>query len=182
MTTSEASATAIGHPDPSEYAPFYSGYIARVTEEPLVALERQASTTPALLRRIPEASAGHRYAAGKWSVRDIVGHLSDTERVMSYRALRIARGDATPLAGFDENSYAVAAEADRRDWSGLIEEWATLRAATVALFGTFSPEAWHRRGVANGAGVSVRALAHIIAGHERHHLEVLDTRYGLPAR
>jgi hypothetical protein len=171
----------VGHPDPSEYAPFYAKYVARVTEEPLAALETQGAETLATLRRIPESSAGQRYAEGKWTVRDIVGHLADTERVMSYRALRLARADATPLPGFEENAYAAAAGAEARDWRTLIDDLTTVRAATLCLVRGFDSEAWLRRGIVNNAPVSVRALAHVIAGHERHHLDVLRTRYGLPA-
>jgi hypothetical protein len=176
------SALQVGHPDLSEYAPFYAGYIARVREEPLAALEAQHAATQETLRRIPASSAGHRYAPEKWTVRDIAGHLADTERIMSYRALRIARGDETPRAGFDEGVYARAAGADQREWATLVSDLDVIRQATLALFRSFDAAAWQRRGTANDATVSVRALAHIIVGHERHHLDVLQTRYGLPAR
>jgi hypothetical protein len=182
VTTSQTAPMKVGHADVSEYAPFYAAYVARVTEEPMTALEHQAGVTAATLRRIPESAAGQRYAEGKWTVRDIVGHMADTERVMSYRALRFGRGDATPLPGFDEKTYADAAGADQRAWSTLIDDLATVRAASLALFRSFDMDAWQRRGLANGATVSVRALAHVIVGHERHHLEILQTRYGLPAR
>jgi hypothetical protein len=182
VTKTQAAPLQVGHPDVSEFAPFYAGYIARVTEEPMVALVQQAATTEGALRRIPDASAGHRYAEGKWTVRDIVGHLADTERVMSYRALRIGRGDATPLAGFDENVFAKTAHAEDREWGTLVDDLTTVREATLALFRSFDPDAWRRLGTANGAAVSVRALAHVIVGHERHHLEILKARYGLPAR
>jgi hypothetical protein len=181
VTTSRPAPMRIGHPDQSEYAPFYAGYVARVMDEPLDALETQGGVTLAALRRIPESSAGQRYAEGKWTVRDIVGHMADTERIMSYRALRIARADETPLPGFEEKAYADAAGADARGWSTLIDDLATVRAATLSLFRGLDSHAWTRRGVVNGAPVSVRALAHVIAGHERHHLDILHTRYGLPA-
>jgi len=171
----------VGRPDLSEYAPFYAGYVERVTEEPLVALEKQADATAAILRRIPESSSGHRYADGKWTVRDMIGHMADAERIMSYRALRIARGDGTPLPGFDEGEYAKVAGADGRGWNDLVQELAVVRAATLALFRGFDGAAWRRSGVANGAAISVRALGHIIVGHERHHLHILQSRYGLPA-
>jgi len=181
MTPTLATPPRVGRPEVSEYAPFYAGYIARVTEEPLAALEKQAADTAAILRRIPEASAGHRYADGKWTVRDMVGHLADTERIFNYRALRIARGDATPLPGFDENVYANAARANARAWPDLIQDLATVRAASLALFRSFDADAWRRSGTANGATISVRALGHIIVGHERHHLHILQTLYKLPA-
>jgi hypothetical protein len=182
VTTSRQTPMLVGHPEPSEYAPFYAGYIARVTDDPLEALATQAGVTMAALRTVPDSAAGHRYAEGKWTVRDLVGHMADVERIMAYRALRIARGDATPLPGFDENAYANVAKADERPWRTLLDDLGVTRAATLALFGGFDGSAWQRRGVANGAPASVRALAHVIVGHERHHLEVLQTRYGLPAR
>ena len=181
MTQTLAAALHVGRPDLSEYAPFYAGYIERVTEEPLVALEQQRDTTAALLRRIPASSSGHRYAEDKWTVRDMIGHMADAERIMSYRALRIARGDGTPLPGFDEVAYAKVAGADARSWNDLVQELAVVRAATLALFRSFDGDAWRRAGVANGATISVRALGHIIVGHERHHLHILQSRYGLPA-
>jgi hypothetical protein len=174
-------AATVGHPEPSEFAAFYSGYVARVTEEPIVALESTGRETRALLAGLSDAQAGHRYAAGKWTIRDVVCHLSDVERVMAYRALRFARGDATSLPGFDENAYAAVAGAGRRPIAELVEELAAVRAASLAMFRSLDADAWRRRGPANGQPVTVRALAHIIAGHERHHLEGLRTRYGLSA-
>jgi hypothetical protein len=171
----------IGHPDSSEYAPFYAGYIARVTEEPLAALDTQGRQTAQFLARVPPAKATHRYADGKWTVADILGHIADTERVMTYRSLRIARGDETPLAGFEQDDYVRTAHADQRAWTELVQDLATVRAGTLALFRGFADDAWARHGTANGSRVSVRALAHIIVGHERHHLEILRTRYGLSA-
>jgi DinB superfamily len=180
--SSSAAAITVGHPDASEYAPFYAGYVGRVTEEPLAALESEARQTRALLSGVSDAQAGHRYAAGKWTVRDVIGHMADVERIMAYRALRIARGDETALAGFDENAYVVVAGADRRAASALVDELSAVRAATVAMFRGFDAEAWRRRGSANNLPISVRALAHIIAGHERHHGEGLRTRYGITPR
>jgi len=169
----------VGHPEPAEYAPFYAGYVNLVPEEPLAALEAEGRKTQMLLAGLSATEAGHRYAEGKWTVRDVTGHLGDVERVLSYRALRIARGDATPLHGFDENVYADMAGADRRPIGELAAELAAVRGATLALFRGLDAEAWTRRGSANGNPVSVRALAHIIAGHERHHIEILRTRYGI---
>ena len=172
-------ALTVGHPEAGEFAPFYAGYVQLVPEEPVAALEAQARKTQALLAGVSDAQAGHRYAEGKWTVRDVVGHMGDAERVMSYRAMRIARGDATPLHGFDENAYVAVAGADRRPIAELAAELAAVRNATLALFRGLDAEAWRRRGAANGNPVSVRALAHIIAGHERHHVEILRTRYGI---
>ncbi len=170
-----------------EYAPFYAGYvghaIAAVTgtagaqDDALAHLAAQGERTAALLAGISEARAGFRYAPGKWSLREIVGHLADTERVMAYRALRIGRGDPTPLAAFDQDAYVAAAGFDTRTLADLAGELAAVRRATVALFSHFDAAALARRGTASGKAVSVRALAGIIAGHELHHLAILRERY-----
>jgi uncharacterized damage-inducible protein DinB len=170
----------VGHPDPAEYAPFYASYVGNVTEDDVVAaLEAQARATAELLARVDEEKAAHRYAPEKWSVKQIVGHVTDGERVFAYRALAIARGDQNSLPGFDENDYMRNVDFDRRSLRELAEEYAAARAATLAMFRGFSDEAWQRRGTANNAGVTVRALAHIVLGHERHHLKVLRERYGV---
>jgi DinB family protein len=167
-------------PAAGEYAPHYAGYIARVPQGDVLArLRRQIAETAALLRPLDAAKARHRYAPGKWSVIEVLGHLADTERIMAYRALRVARGDETPLAGFDENVYVPAGEFERRSMTDVLAEFEAIRAATVALLGSLPEAAWTRWGVANGQRVTVRALAHIIAGHELHHVDVLRTRYGV---
>ena len=173
--------TAYGPPAADEYGAPYAGYIARVPagHDLLELLARQGEENRTRLRSVPEARGGYRYAPGKWSVKEVVGHLTDVERVMAYRALRVARGDATPLPGFDENAYAPLSGADAVPLAGLLDEWADVRRATLSLFRHLPPEAWIRRGTASGFPVTVRALAWIITGHERHHLEVLDQRYGL---
>jgi hypothetical protein len=181
MTAERSAPIRVGHPDQSEYAPFYASYIARVTEEPLPALESQGKATHAILAKVSDATAGHRYAPDKWSVREVVGHLADAERIMSYRVLRIARADPIPLEGFDEGAYVRAAGADARPWASLVGDLVVVRAGTLALLQSLDTQAWQRRGTANGATVSVRALAHIVVGHERHHLEILRTRYGIPS-
>lgn len=170
----------IARPDPSEYAAFYHTYVGAVPEgDVLETLRRSGDETQALLAAVGEEGAGHRYAPGKWSVRQVAGHLADTERIMSYRALRGARGDRTPLASFDENDYAEAGGFDRRSRASLAAELAHVRAATLDLFGNLDDEALVRRTVANGAEVSVRALAWIVAGHEMHHRRILRERYGV---
>ena len=180
MSPNPSAPLRVGRPDQSEYAPFYASYMARVTEEPLPALESQGRATQAILTKVSDETAGHRYAPEKWSVRELVSHLADTERIMSYRVLRIARADPTPLEGFDEGAYVRAAGADARPWGVLVGDLAVVRAATLALLQGLDAQAWQRRGVANGATVSVRAIAHIIVGHERHHLDILRARYGIP--
>lgn len=168
------------HPDPTEHAPYYGKYIALVPDGDIVGMLRsQIESTVDLLRGVPGDREQHRYAEGKWSVREVVGHLCDAERIFCYRALRFARGDATPLQGFDENAYAANATYDDRRLSTVVEEFAAVRAASIAFFDSLTDEEWQRRGSANSQEVSVRALAWIIAGHERHHVSLLRERYGI---
>jgi DinB superfamily len=170
-------------PGSDEYAPAYRAYVAKVPAGNVVELlERQGAATAALLAGVTPDRARYRYAPGKWSVTEIIGHLSDAERIFAYRALRIARCDETPLPGFNENAYTPAGEFDRRELPDVAHELALVRAGTVALFRGLPDEAWSRRGTASNHPVSVRAMAHIIAGHELHHLEVLRTRYRLGAK
>jgi DinB superfamily len=168
-------------PAEDEYGAPYAGYIRRVPpgQDIVEVLARQRDETLARFRSVPETRGAHRYAPGKWSVKELVAHLSDTERIMAYRALRVGRGDATPLPGFDEQAYAPRSGADAQSLGALVAEWGDIRQATLALFRHFPPEAWARRGTASDSPVSVRALAWIIAGHERHHLATLAERYGL---
>ena len=170
--------STIDRPAATEYAPYYERYISRVPDGDLIELlERQLEDTLALLRAVPEERADARYAPGKWSIKEVVGHLSDTERVFAYRALRIARNDPTPLPGFDQDEYVRHGGFDARTLADLAAEFSAVRRATMDVFRYLDRDALSRRGVANGAEVSVRALAYIIAGHERHHGEVLRTRY-----
>ena len=173
-------ASAVGRPMSDEYGPFYAGYIGEVLEtDPVAVMGTQAAETQALLSRISEEQSLFRYAPDKWSIRELVGHLADAERIFCYRALRISRGDETPLEGFDENAFVAAAGFDRRPFSSLVAELAALRAGTIAMFNGLEPAMWNRRGIANNARVSVRALAYIIPGHERHHIKVLQERYNI---
>ncbi|GIV61334.1 MAG: hypothetical protein KatS3mg044_0200 [Rhodothermaceae bacterium] len=167
-------------PAPGEYAPFYAGYIAAVAGEDVAeVLRNQPAELRALLGSLPDEAARYRYAPGKWSVKEVVGHLTDAERVLACRLLRVARGDATPLPGFDEDAYVQAAGFDRFPLTTLLDGFAATRAATLALVDTLTGEVWERSGVANGSPITARALAHILAGHVRHHLRVLRERYGL---
>jgi hypothetical protein len=172
--------TSVQRPEPNEFAPAFAGYVARVAdgEEISAVLAAQKDEVAMRFAGIREERGDYRYAPGKWSIKEIVGHLSDTERVFAYRALRIGRGDPTPLAGFDDQTYVAATRADRLSLSGVVDEWVTVRAATLSLYLGLPPEAWTRTGEASGYPVSVRALAYIIAGHVRHHLETLGARYG----
>jgi len=168
----------IPRPADDEYSPYYAGYIARVPDGDLCAtLAAQLTDTRALVHAIPEARGTHRYAPGKWSIKEVLGHVIDTERIMSYRALRFARADETPLPGFEQNDYVPAGGFDRRTLQDLSEELAAVRQATIHQLRHLDPAALTRRGTASGMQVSVRALAYIIAGHERHHVEILKTKY-----
>ena len=165
-------------PDPSEYAPFYAGYIAGVPDGDLVAmLERQVEDTAALMAPLPETRGDFAYAPGKWTIKELLCHMVDAERVFSYRALRIGRGDPTPLAAFDEKAWAPNSGAGARTSADLVAELRTVRAATLALLRHLPAEAPTRKGTASGKEISVRALAWIIAGHERHHQRILRERY-----
>jgi uncharacterized damage-inducible protein DinB len=168
----------IPRPDASEHLPYYGKYVDRVPDGDLLQTMRtQLDETLALVRGLPEERGGHRYAPGKWSIREVLSHVIDAERIFAYRALRIGRGDATPLASFDENAYAAASNADARTLADLAEELAHVRLGNLALFRSLDDEALARRGTASGGEVSVRALAWIIAGHERHHVALLRERY-----
>ena len=165
-------------PEPTEYLPYYGKYIALVPAgDILMTLERQERDTLSVLHGIAEARAMTRYAPGKWTIKELVGHVIDTERVFAYRALRFSRNDTTPLPGFDQEPYIRHGNYDACPLTGLGEEFAHVRKSTVLLFRHMSNEAWLRKGVASEAEVSVRALAYIIAGHELHHLDILRTRY-----
>ena len=171
---------AVGRPKPDEIPSHYVGYIKRVPElDPVIVCAEQIEDTATLLSPLSEKDAMYRYDRGKWSIKEVVGHLADVERIMAYRALRIARGDTTPLPSFDENAYVPIAKFDTRSLADLVGELRTARAGTLALLRTFDADAWRRRGTASGKPVSVRALAFMIPGHERHHVEILRTRYGL---
>ena len=165
-------------PDSAEHVPYYGTYIALVPAGDVVeTLSAQQDETLSLLRDLPEDQGGVRYAPGKWSVREVVGHLTDAERIFSYRALRFARGDETALAGFDENSYVAKSRLDARSLRSLCDEYEAVRRSTVLLFASFDAEEWMRCGTANAAQMSVRALAWVCAGHELHHREILRSRY-----
>lgn len=170
----------IAQPGTDEYAEFHQGYISATAREPdgVALVERQAQLIDRLGHLTPEQAA-YRYAAGKWNLKEMVGHLSDSERIVSYRLLRIARGDTTPLAGFDENIYVTAANSDRRSLEELVGELAAVRAATIALVKSLDDTALMRRGVVNTWTLSARALVFIIAGHFQHHIDILRDRYGV---
>jgi hypothetical protein len=177
----QATVQTIAAPDASEYAPYYGKYIALVGGNNVVAaLEDQPRDTLALLSALSEEQGGFRYAPDKWSIKEMLGHVIDAERVFAYRALRFARNDRTPLASFEQNDYVRSGNFTDCRLADLIEEFVAVRRATVWLFRQLRAEAWMRRGVASDNPVSVRAVAYIIAGHELHHRRVLREKY-LPA-
>lgn len=172
--------TSIPVPGSDEYAPFYAGYVAAVAESDVFSLlERQAPRLRAAFARLSDEDAMARYAPGKWSIKEVLGHITDAERIFAYRALRIGREDATPMEGFDEKGYVAASAFDRRPLGELLRDFDAVRAATLRLLQGFAPDAWERRGVANARPVSLRALVYIMAGHVEHHMRVLEDRYGV---
>ena len=171
----------ITRPTASEFIPYYSRYIDIVPDGDLLTiLETQHRATQAMLAPLTPDQTKHRYANGKWSVTEVIGHLADTERIFTYRALRFARNDATALPGFNENLYVPAGRFDERPLGDVAAEFAAVRSATLALFRGLGADALARSGLADGQTISVRALAYIVAGHEKHHVEILKSRYGVP--
>lgn len=164
-------------PGSDEYADFYGPYIAAVKEPLLDTLEAEAGQWRALLAGVPPEREGYRYAPGKWSVREVVGHIIDAERMFGVRAMAFARGDRSHFPSFDENAYAANSGAGRRSLAALAEELSAVRRSTVLLLRSFDREVWNRRGTASGCEFTVRSLAWIIAGHSRHHRGVLVERY-----
>ena len=172
------SESPIARPQPSEHAEYYGRYIQRVPDGDVVSLLReQLMETVALLRDVSAEREDHAYGPGKWSIKQVVGHMIDTERVMAYRALRFARNDKTELPGFDENVFVANANFTSRTLGDLLEELQVVRASTIQFAKHLDDEALTRRGSANGQEVTVRALIYIIAGHERHHAAILRERY-----
>jgi hypothetical protein len=167
----------IQRPQADEHAPYYGKYIAQVPDGDLVSLLREQLVDTVSLLRGAADRADFAYAPGKWTLKESVGHLGDVERVMAYRAMRVARGDRTNLPGFDENAYVASANFGGRTLDDLLEELQVIRASTIHLAKHLSPEELARRGTANGNEVSARALFYIIAGHERHHVQLFREKY-----
>lgn len=165
-------------PGADEFAPFYAGYVAQVPDGDVVeALIGGTEIAAALLGDLPDSVAARAYAPGKWTLKEVVLHCADAERIFAYRALRIGRGDATPLPGWDENAYAPMSGAAVRSLDSVLDELESVRDSTVTLLSGLPADAWTRRGTANGLAISVRALAWIAAGHLLHHLGVIQDRY-----
>jgi hypothetical protein len=165
-------------PEPTEYHSDYAGYISLVPESDIIAaLTAQLAQTQEMFRGVDESRAGHRYAPGKWSIREVAGHMSDGERVFGYRAFAIARGETALLPSFDENPYVAASGYDTWSMRDLIDTFTALRTANLITLRALDEEAWSRVGNANGHPVTPRAIAFTLVGHERHHSKVLRERY-----
>jgi uncharacterized damage-inducible protein DinB len=170
----------ISPPGPGEYGGFYEGYVNLVRGTPNIVetLERQLMTLQ-VLKNLDERHAGLRYAEGKWSVKQVLGHMADAERIFGYRLLRVARADETPLPGFDENSFVEHAGFDSRSIAGLADELAIVRQGTLMLIRGLDDTALLRRATINNTPATARALIYIVAGHFAHHLRILRDRYGI---
>jgi len=178
MTATTTTAATLVRPNADEHSAFYGQYIRLVPDGDLISILRdQIAGTAALLRNAPPDRADFAYAPGKWTVKQVVGHMIDVERVMSYRALRFAHNDATELPGFDENEWVANSNFAERTLADLVDEYEAVRAATIHFAKHLDADALLRRGTANGQGVSVRALLYIIAGHELHHVALVRERY-----
>ena len=168
----------MSRPLENEYAPDFQGYVSHVSEDDIMpALRSQIDALDVLLEHVAPERETYRYAEGKWSIREIVGHLIDGERVFGYRALCIARGETQNLPGFDQDQYMLTAPFDRIDLEDLLSEFRLVRLSNIAMLRTLDEAAWMRMGTANGNPVSVRALVYVMVGHVRHHMNVLRERY-----
>lgn len=170
----------IPKPQPGEYAAYTMDYIKLVPDDGLLLrhLKEDEAVIKAYLRGLPPEKVATPHAPGEWTVKEILGHITDSERIFGYRALRIARNDATDLPGFDQNDYVPYSGANSRSLDSMLEEYASVRAATLSLFNSFDDAAWARLGSASNNPLSVRAAAYIIAGHELYHLNSIKTNYG----
>jgi hypothetical protein len=168
----------IGRPEAGEFAPYYERYISLIQGDDILnTLDQQRREMMLLLSCRDEEDGDFRYAPDKWSAKEVLGHVCDTERIFAYRALRIARADATPLEGFEQDDYVRNGPFARRPVADLVEEFIAVRRATLSLLRNLDETAWARRGIANKNEVSVRALAYMIAGHELHHRRILEEKY-----
>lgn len=173
-------AATLVRPETSEYDAWYRGYVARVPDGDIVSiLDEQMHATAELLNGLSEAQGDYRYAPDKWSIKELVGHVADAERVFMYRALRFSRGDATPCAGFDEKAWASRAGAGRRTLRDVADELRAVRLVTIAFVRSLDDVQALSSGIANGQPVTVRGLVYVTAGHEAHHVAVLRERYGV---
>lgn len=171
----------IPHPQPNEYAEYYGGYINRVPQgaDIWAVLAAQPAEVKALLANVSEEQANQRPAPGEWSIKEVMGHVTDTERIFAYRALRIGRNDPTPIEGFEQDEYVTATDFNKRTLASFVEEFALLRQANLLAFQPMDESEWERMGTASTYPVSARALLYKMAGHVMHHVESLKTSYGV---
>lgn len=167
-------------PLPDEFAPYYNRYISLINDDIISRLAEQQQRFAAYIRNIPADKADYAYAEGKWTVRQVLGHIIDTERIMAYRALCVARRDTTPLPGFEQDDYVAVADVTQRSLASYADEFETVRAANMFLFRSLDKDTLLCRGTASGHPVSVRALLYIIAGHLEHHIALFEERYWKP--
>ena len=171
-------ALVIARPQASEYAPHYDRYISLIEgDDILTVLDQQRGQMVQLLCGLSEADGDFRYAPDKWSVKEVLGHICDTERIFAYRALRISRADATPIEGFEQDDYVRNGPFAHRPISDAIEDNIAVRRATISLLRNLEEPAWSRGGIANKNEITVRAIAYSIAGHELHHRRILEQKY-----
>lgn len=165
-------------PEANEYNPYYSTYINLLPEGDIIhILEEQMKETNLLLKNISEREGLFRYAPNKWSIKEVIGHIADTERIMAYRLLSIARGETVSLPGYNDDMYVLRAAFDKQSMQNLLANLMVVRQSTLHLLKSLDEEAWSQRGIANNSEVTVRALACIIAGHELHHRKIIKERY-----
>jgi hypothetical protein len=168
----------IGRPEAGEYAPYYDRYISLIQGENILEiLDEQRRQFVLMMSGRSEDDGNFRYAPGKWTVKELIGHINDTERIFTYRALRIARGDQTPIEGFEQDDYVRNADFNARSLEEMVEDYIAIRRATLSLLRNLQPEAWTRKGIANNNEVTVRAIAYTLAGHDLHHRRILEERY-----
>jgi len=169
----------MSRPAPGDYAPFYETYVRKILEaHPLSILQENLKQFEAAMKKLDYSKPDYAYAEGKWTVKQLLQHMIDTERIFGYRALRIARGDNTPLPGFDEVSFAANASVKHITIDELADELIKLRQGHITMFSHFSPDDLNRKGIASNSPVTVTALAYIMAGHVTHHIEILKDKYG----
>ncbi|AFU14032.1 MULTISPECIES: DinB family protein [Bacillus] len=165
-------------PGTNEYNPYYSTYIKLVPDGDIIhILEQQMKETNLLLKDISDSEGHFRYAPNKWSIKEVIGHIADTERIMAYRLLSIARGETAELPGYNDDMYVLRAAFDKQSMQDLLTNLTVVRQSTVHLLKSLDKDAWLQRGIANNSEVTVRALANIIAGHELHHRQIIKVRY-----
>lgn len=168
----------MNRPDKSEYDPYYERYVSLVEDRDILdALASQPTVLQDLFTAVPEAKGSFAYADGKWSIKEVLGHLIDGERMFAYRLFRISRGDRTPIEGFEQDGYIENAHSNDRSFADLLEEFSLLRRANMIFLNNMADDAWSRVGTANNVNISVRALVYIMAGHIEHHLDILRERY-----